>query len=364
MVFTRAPNKEPPSSDAETDRMEGMDERESQLETMSKEESDKEDSKKRSLDSSEVEDNSNPFIDTKSSKKVKNGTGIVSAGASDKASTTDAIKEEREEVAVTATDGHIAEEEEEDDEEVEEAEEDDDHDHDHDGESKQNDDSKNGEERNGDADMDDTKREENRVIAMNGLKDIEILFAQLKDQLYETQLTKLEFELKLCENNQHPELIEYMKMVDEDFKKKTERLMNLQKCRLKCLDNQTRATRVSIHQQFMKQRQDLKAKEIVKITTDWYDINKERRTMDMQTLNLPEYYQFNKSINAFNIENNLPALVNQRNAVFKELSVLQGLVDYKKVIPSSLNNLTGCSQAEIEADLKEIGMTKKKTKQT
>lgn len=381
--------KEIPSSDAETDRMEGVDERESQLEQLastktastaefssamtgnpatapSSTSSDHQvfdgtvhdNDKKRSLETADgaVRDDERPGETQKKIKLEENGgTAQESAAATEEpeqpAEKEKKTKEEKENGngdARTAESNKLDDEEEDLGEDEEEEEEDEEEEEEEEEEEKLKKAQAEEEE--------EEQKENNRVAAMNRLKDIEILFAQLKDKLYETQLRKLEFELKLCQTNKHPELLDYMKMVDDDFQKKAERLMNLQKYKLKCLDNQTRAYRVVLHQQFMKNRQDLKSQEVVKITTDWYDINKERRTMDMQTLELPEYYQYNESVNSSNIESYLPTLVHQRNSVYKELSVLQGLVDYKQMIPSSLNNLRGCSEEEINTDLQEMGL--------
>ena len=394
MPFVRRENKEPPSSDAETDKMEGIDDRDSQLEIMSNgkrslnvtvssptltktnglnhhnvdndEHYDQHLSKKQKVASGEDINDKENNNDDEYAITDKDNTAVElnainddndAEGEDDEGDDEDETKEEEERNKKMEKDGEKG--------------------IDHTGDDDMNQNKKevktvkNSEGGNGegelhdegrdiDAEIDEKEKEEQRNNAMNGLKNIEIKFAKLKDKLYETQLTKLEFELKLCENNQHPDLIDYMKMVDEDFKKKTERLMNLQKYKLKCLDNQTRANRISLHQQFLKLRQDLKTNEIVKITTDWYDINKERRMMDMETLNLPDYYQFNQSINEFNINQYVPILTHQRNSVFKELSILQGLINYKQIIPSSLNNLSGCSENEIDSDLKELGIKMKK----
>lgn len=316
--------KEIPSSDAETDRMEEMDDRESDLALMS--ENDK--GKKRDL--ADTESSEDPSDSANKRPKVSNGTENLDAEEEVDEEPEEEPEEEMEDDPAASennTNGEVKEETEEQKRRKEE----------------------------------EAENEANRVKAMNGLKEIEICFAKLKDKLYETQLTKLEFELKLCEDNKHPELLEYMKLIDEDFQKKSTRLINLQKYRLKCLDNQTRASRVAIHQQFMKLCQDFKNKEIVDITTNWYDINKERRTMDMQNLELPEYYQYNKAINSYNINDYLPNLVSQRNATYKELSRLQGLVQYKQIIPSTLNNLTSCTQEEIDSDLKAMGITSSKS---
>ena len=111
----------------------------------------------------------------------------------------------------------------------------------------------------------------------------------------------------------------------------------------------------------MKLRQDIKQEEVVKITTDWYDINKERRVLDMQAMGLPEYYQYNRSINSYNIQQYIPSLINQRNSTYRELAKIQGLINYKEMFPSSLNNLKGCTRDELDEDLKDLGLFKNGT---
>lgn len=384
-------HKELPSSDAETDRMEGIDERESQLEQLAEAQENK---RKRNSESDDVAGKKAKVEDQKETDgteenkepegrcsgkdsaqiEVKHEKTYIQGGADNNEQTS--VEEGKHENKKQIEDGTAKKEEEvaadgNDEEEEEEEEEDGDDDEEGEGGRKgaegelQN----NVKERDNDANEHQVERknkgleerEMNRVNAVNDLKEIEILFAQLKDKLYETQLTKLEFELKLCENNQHPELLDYMRMIDEDFKKKTERLMNLQKYQLKTLDNQTRATRVAIHQQFMKLRQDIKQEEVVKITTDWYDINKERKVLDMQAMGLPEYYQYNRSINSYNIQQYIPSLINQRNSTYRELAKIQGLINYKEMFPSSLNNLKGCTRDELDEDLKDLGLFKNGT---
>lgn len=297
-----------PSSDAETDRMEDVEGMESELEQLSSAKSETETVSERAQGEGKRDGEEVEARDVKRPKRESEEEG--------------------------EGDGE-EEEEEEDDEAEEEA---------------------TGEEAELENEEEVNKREEQRVRAMNGLKAIEIKFAQLKDKLYNTQLQKLEFELKLCEENEHFELIEYLKMVDEDFQKKQQRLLSEQKYKLKTLDMQTRATRTQIHQQFMKECQDLKSKEILDITTDWYDINRERRSMDLMSLELPEYYQYFGYLQSGNVEQYLPDLVNIRNGQLREIGELGGLVKYKAGVPSGLGYLSGCTKEELEADLKGIGL--------
>ncbi|KAH3662241.1 hypothetical protein OGAPHI_005489 [Ogataea philodendri] len=204
----------------------------------------------------------------------------------------------------------------------------------------------------------DEEKERLRLAALEQMKSIEIDFALLKDKLYETQMNKLMFELELCNSNKHPDYLNYQNMIENNFQAKVSRFVNLQKYKLKCLDTQTRATRVAIHQQFAKLCQDLKSEEIMQITSDWYEINNERRAMDNITLNLPDYYQYNSGITAqtVNSQSSINQLVVQRNALYNELSSLKGIERYTGGFPSSLNDLKSCTNEEIQMDLKEMNL--------
>ncbi|KAG7841767.1 hypothetical protein KL942_001646 [Ogataea angusta] len=215
------------------------------------------------------------------------------------------------------------------------------------------------EERNSQKEGEEEKAKEHiRLNALEEIKNIEIEFALLKDKLYETQMNKLLFELELCNSNKHPDFINYSNMIENNFQAKVARYVNLQKYKLKCLDNQTRATRVAIHQQFIKCCQDLKNEEITNITSNWYEINKERRAMDNITLNLPDYYQYNGDITAANVNSQsaINRLVVQRNALYHELSSLKGIEKYTGGFPSSLNDLKSCTGEEAQQDLKEMNL--------
>ncbi|GMF07457.1 unnamed protein product [Ambrosiozyma monospora] len=198
-------------------------------------------------------------------------------------------------------------------------------------------------------------------IAIEELKDIETDFAKLKDKLYNTQQTKLEFELKLCEANKHPDLLRYIDLIKENFENKVERCVNLQKYKLQCLDKQTKARRVAANQQFLKNCQDYKTKEIVSITSNWYEINKERRNMDSLILNNPEYFQYNLSINSKNVasQDKINNMVVMRNSLYNELSNMKRITKVAHgLVPSSLNNMKSCTNEEINDDLKAMGILK------
>lgn len=313
-----------PSSDAETDRMEDVEDRDSELERLAHSKS------------SGTEDTS---IHTEEVKVEQSEESNKRRSSQEDDYNEQLKKRSKVEAENPSSDGKNIAGDEEGDSEVSEGD--------------KNADEDVGKEKN---EKQDNEREKNRIAAMQDLKGIEVLFAQLKDRLYSTQLQKLELELKLCEENKHPDLLQYLKMVDDDFQMKQQRLLNEQKYKLKCLDNQTRATRTAIHQQFMKDSQNLKAKEMTEITTDWYEINQERRTMDLQELELPEYYQYQSHLTPSNVKQYLPELVNKRNACYKEISELEALSKLKGMLPSALNYLSGCTNTEHEEDLKAMGL--------
>lgn len=311
-----------PSSDVETDKMEDMDDRESDLERLSK---------RKSSDDEETPV-SKPKKIKRGGRRSRGSESHESQGAEESHET-----EGSEAGPAESGSGHSS------------------HDLEHSDHSNDEDDEGNDSEEAEDsqAKKEDLEREQERVDAMGALKEIEIDFAHLKDRLYETQMKKLEFELKLCEMNKHPDFVYFMKLIDDNFNSHIQQSINMQKYKLRCLDNQTRAYRVAIHQQYIKLCEDLKYKEIRHITSDWYEINKERRTMDTAGLDSPGFYQYNRHISAKNVrsQDSINELVCQRNALYKELSNLQGITKYQRAFPSALNYMKGCEKEDIDADL-------------
>ncbi|KAG0672862.1 Transcriptional regulatory protein [Kluyveromyces marxianus] len=120
-----------------------------------------------------------------------------------------------------------------------------------------------------------------RQEALSELTKIEVEFAKLRQSLYENKLAKLQNELQMCLDGSHPQLQTYYQKIDSirDFKLK--RMYQRQKYELECIDKETRATRTFIHQDFYRKVSDLKHKLLSDTTQKWYDINKERREMDV-----------------------------------------------------------------------------------
>lgn len=123
--------------------------------------------------------------------------------------------------------------------------------------------------------------EQTRQDALTDITAIEYQFAELRQKLYETKLYKLELELQMCLEGSHPELRGYYEKIASIRDYKLRRAYQRQRYELKCIDTETRATRTFIHQGYHKRMCDTKNKLLDNTTQRWYDINKERRDMDI-----------------------------------------------------------------------------------
>ncbi|CCE65412.1 hypothetical protein TPHA_0L00560 [Tetrapisispora phaffii CBS 4417] len=123
--------------------------------------------------------------------------------------------------------------------------------------------------------------EETRLLALKEITDIEYRFAELRQKLYDNKLVRLQTELQMCLEGSHPELQKYYTKIASIRDYKLRRAYTQQKYELKCIDEQTRATRTFIHQDFYKKAIDLRNNMLNNTTQQWYDINKERRDMDI-----------------------------------------------------------------------------------
>ncbi|SMN21476.1 similar to Saccharomyces cerevisiae YAL013W DEP1 Transcriptional modulator involved in regulation of structural phospholipid biosynthesis genes and metabolically unrelated genes [Maudiozyma saulgeensis] len=123
--------------------------------------------------------------------------------------------------------------------------------------------------------------EQTRQEALTDITAIEYQFAELRQKLYETKLYKLELELQMCLEGSHPELRGYYEKIASIRDYKLRRAYQRQRYELKCIDTETRATRTFIHQGYHKRMCDTKNKLLDNTTQRWYDINKERRDMDI-----------------------------------------------------------------------------------
>lgn len=122
--------------------------------------------------------------------------------------------------------------------------------------------------------------EKKRMDALAEITEIEYKFAELRQQLYENKLLRLQTELQMCLEGSHPELQTYYQKIASIRDYKLRRAYQRQKYELNCIDKETRATRTFIHQDFYRQASDIRNNLLTETTQRWYDINKERRDMD------------------------------------------------------------------------------------
>ncbi|SCU96548.1 LAMI_0F06920g1_1 [Lachancea mirantina] len=125
------------------------------------------------------------------------------------------------------------------------------------------------------------EQENVRKQALQEMIDIEHQFADLRQRLYENKLAKLQTESQMCLEGSHPSLQTYYQKIDFVRDHKLRRAYQRQRYELECIDKETRATRCAIHQDFMRKVTDLKHELLAQTTQRWYDINKERREMDV-----------------------------------------------------------------------------------
>lgn len=129
-------------------------------------------------------------------------------------------------------------------------------------------------------DPEEQERQRLRKSAIEDLKNIELEFAKLRDQLHDDKLQRLYAEMEMCKQGTHPELIAFCESSNERLQNHLERLKLKRRYQLQCIDNQTVARRISIHQQFLYYQADFREKLLSTTTENWYKVNRERRSMD------------------------------------------------------------------------------------
>ncbi|SCU84886.1 LANO_0C02674g1_1 [Lachancea nothofagi CBS 11611] len=120
-----------------------------------------------------------------------------------------------------------------------------------------------------------------RLSALKEITEIEHQFAELRQRLYENKLVKLQTETQMCLEGSHPALQNYYQKIDSVRDFKLRRAYQRQRYELECIDKETKATRCCIHQEFQRKVTNLRHDLLVNTTQKWYDINKERREMDV-----------------------------------------------------------------------------------
>lgn len=233
----------------------------------------------------------------------------------------------------------------------------------------------------------DADFDEQRKQAVEELVLIETDFAQLRDKLYHDKLALLENELQLCLDGLHPELLQIYFKVNE-FYQDNIKLANLTlNYSLKCINNETVATRTAIHQNFLRDIMDMKNDMVTKTTSLWYKINRERNYLDSVVPDcnftaIPtitderavfangDYAQENSTMNKKLLkQNTLIELVNQRNKFNEQLGVLNGLTEFHGIpcgvstelmesghFPAEELILRRATSEEINDDLRAMGI--------
>ncbi|SJM84173.1 related to Transcriptional regulatory protein DEP1 [Zygosaccharomyces bailii] len=123
--------------------------------------------------------------------------------------------------------------------------------------------------------------EQQRQTALQEITEIEHKFAELRQRLFENKMLRLKTELQMCLEGSHPRLQTYYQKIASIRDFKLRRAYQRQKYNMQCIDTETRATRTHIHQDFLRKVSDLRSKLLTETTQTWYDINKERREMDI-----------------------------------------------------------------------------------
>lgn len=209
-----------------------------------------------------------------------------------------------------------------------------------------------------DLDLDDQRKE-----AIQELISIENDFLFLRDKLYKDKLNQLEHELELCLEGSHPELLQIYYKVNEFYQDNIRLAEATLNYSLKCINNETIATRTSIHQNFMKNLADSRNDIITETTSLWYKINKEWNYLDLAVSDysysalpslLPEAYTMPMVAGGSSIEyyqeaatsnkkstkqNTLVELVQRRNCYNAQLGVLDGLKEFHGIAAAVSNSI-------------------------
>lgn len=234
----------------------------------------------------------------------------------------------------------------------------------------------------------DLDLDEHRKLAVEELISIETDFAHLRDKLYHDKLGLLEHELQLCLDGSHPELLQIYYKVNEFYQENIKLANSTLNYSLKCINNETVATRTAIHQDFLRNMMDMKNEMVTKTTSLWYKINRERNYLDLVVPDcnfaaLPtisddratfgvagdyalEGSSMNKKVHK---QNTLIELVNQRNKFNEQLGILNGLTEFHGIpcgvstelmesgdFPAEELILRKATSEEINDDLRAMGI--------
>ncbi|QNQ01327.1 YALIA101S02e18184g1_1 [Yarrowia lipolytica] len=189
----------------------------------------------------------------------------------------------------------------------------------------------------------DADKVDMRPAAMTSLAEIEVDFAKLRDFMFKEKLAAFEVEMGLCVKGTHPELHAVYEQISKMRDDKIKLAKTRRKYKLQCINNQTRASRVQIHQQFLKDQGDARSGLLLKTTEEWYRVNRERRAMDLM---VPDY--------GYTIPESKSEQIHQRNAQVNEISLLSGISKYVGFPAAPV--ISQATEDETNEDLTALGL--------
>ncbi|KAG5362324.1 Transcriptional regulatory protein [Yarrowia sp. C11] len=189
----------------------------------------------------------------------------------------------------------------------------------------------------------DADKVDMRPAAMTSLAEIEVDFAKLRDFMFKEKMAAFEVEMGLCVKGTHPELHAVYEHISKMREDKIKLAKTRRKYKLQCINNQTRASRVQIHQQFLKDQGDARSGLLLKTTEEWYRVNRERRAMDLM---VPDY--------GYTIPESKSEQIHQRNAQVNEISLLSGISKYVGFPAAPV--ISQATEDETAEDLTALGL--------
>lgn len=130
------------------------------------------------------------------------------------------------------------------------------------------------------------RQQAERKEAISLLTDIEVEFAALRDQIHSDRMARCYAEIEMCAEGTHPDLERAWSDIQSVRENRIQQAEKRRRYQRVCIDIQTRASREQLHQQFLKDRAEIRSKMLLNTTEEWYCVNRERRLMDSM---VPEY---------------------------------------------------------------------------
>jgi Sds3-like len=185
--------------------------------------------------------------------------------------------------------------------------------------------------------------EESRQRAIVQLTEIEVEFAKLRDQLHDDKMARFVAEIEMCADGTHPELSKVHSQITRIRDEKIQLAERKRAYQQKCIDNQIRAMRDHLHQQFMKDEAECRVRLLLHTTEEWYKVNKERRAMDALA---PEF--------SYQVPERRSTQIQNRVAINGEISLLSGISNY--IGFPAAPEMNPANESELLEDLEALGI--------